>query len=280
MDNAEATPHAAGETVEAIRRGSDELEYPHTDCADARQPASTNVINTPCEAMFHQALIRARLSFETQSHPAGDRYEADIELTQKPIVIEVTNSPGEKRAAPRRERKTAALEAAGYRVYWFSNHQARTDPDAAVRRVMRENGLTPEAAPTVLIRANRTGHPGALNPNWGGGRPTTTCEQCGKSVTAPKRPGGKQARFCNSECYGKWMHDHPETVNSKRIQRDWSQLAALYATGMSTHQLAEHYDCSRRAVQIAMRNLGIKPRRQGGYRPPGGFIKNGIAPGS
>ena len=114
--NAEATPHAAGETVEAIRRGSDELEYPHTDCADARQPASTNVINTPCEAMFHQALIRARLSFETQSHPAGDRYEADIELKQAPIVIEVTNSPGEKRAGPRRERKTASLEAAGYRV--------------------------------------------------------------------------------------------------------------------------------------------------------------------
>ena len=134
--------------------------------------------------MFHQALIRARLSFETQSHPAGDRYEADIELTQKPIVIEVTNSPGEKRAAPRRERKTAALEAAGYRVYWFSNHQARTDPDAAVRRVMRENGLKPEAAPTVLIRANRTGHAGALNPNWGGGPATTACEQCGKPVTA------------------------------------------------------------------------------------------------
>ncbi len=134
MGNAEATPHAAGESVEATRRGSDEPEYPHTDCADARQPASANVINTPCEAMFHQALIRARLSFETQSHPAGDRYETDIELTQKPVVIEVTNSPGEKRAAPRRERKTAALEAAGYRVYWFSNHQARTDPDAAVRR--------------------------------------------------------------------------------------------------------------------------------------------------
>jgi very-short-patch-repair endonuclease len=265
--NAEATPHAAGESVEATRRGSDELEYPHTDCADARQPASTNVINTPCEAMFHQALIRARLSFETQSHPAGDRYEADIELKQKPIVIEVTNSPGEKRAAPRRERKTAALEAAGYRVYWFSNHQARTDPDAAVRRVMRENGLVPEAAPTALIRENRAGHVGALNPNWGGGKPTTTCEYCGKSVTAPRREGGKPARFCNSECYGKWMHEHPETVNNKRVMPEMADLADRYNSGMNAQQVADSYGVSRSYVMTEMRKRGIPMRQQGGFRP-------------
>ena len=266
MGNAEATPHAAGETVEAIRRGSDEPEYPHTDCADARQPASTNVINTPCEAMFHQALIRARLSFETQSHPAGDRYEADIELKQAPIVIEVTNSPGEKRAAPRRERKTAALEAAGYRVYWFSNHQARTDPDAAVRRVMRENGLTPEVAPTVLIRSNRTGHIGALNPNWGGGPPTTTCGYCGKPVTARRRDGGKPARFCNSECYGKWMHEHRVT-NNKRVMPEMADLADRYNSGMNAQQVADSYGVSRSYVMTEMRKRGIPMRQQGGLRP-------------
>lgn len=279
MGNAEATPHAAGESVEATRRGSDELEQLHADCADARQPASTNVINTPCEAMFHQALIRARLSFETQSHPAGDRYEADIELKQAPIVIEVTNSPGEKRAAPRRERKTAALEAAGYRVYWFSNHQARTDPDAAVRRVMRENGLTPEVAPTVLIRSNRAGHVGALNPNWGGGKPTITCEQCGEPVTAARREGGKPARFCNSECYGKWMHEHPETVNSKRLSLDWDEAARLYATGMSCQQVGERMGCSTAAVKTNLRKRGVL-RPSGGYRPRGGFYAAGETPGS
>jgi very-short-patch-repair endonuclease len=279
MGNAEATPHAAGESVEAIRRGSDELEYPRTGCEDARLPASTNVINTPCEAMFHQALIRARLSFETQSHPAGDRYEADIELTQKPIVIEVTNSPGEKRGAPRRERKTAALEAAGYRVYWFSNHQARTDPDAAVRRVMRENGLVPEAAPTVLIRANRAGHVGALNPNWGGGPPTVACDYCGKPVTARKRDGGKLPRFCDSECYGKWMHEHPETVKSKRLTLDWDEAARLYATGMSCQQVGERMGCSTAAVKTNLRKRGVL-RPPGGYRPPGGLFAAGELPGS
>ena len=277
--NAEATPLAAGESVEAIRRGSDELEYPPTDCAVYREPASTSVINTPCEAMFHQALIRARLSFETQSHPAGDRYEADIELTQKPIVIEVTNSPGEKRAAPRRERKTAALEAAGYRVYWFSNHQARTDPDAAVRRVMRENDLVPEAAPTVLIRSNRTGHPGALNPNWGGGPAAFACEQCGASFAAGRRNYGKPARFCSSECYGKWMHEHPETVNNKRNMPEMADLADRYNSMLNAQRVADSYGVSRSYVMTQMRKRGIPMRPTGGYRPKGGHVADEL-PGS
>lgn len=279
MGNAEATRHAAGESVEAIRRGSDELEQPSADCGLYREPASRNVINTPHEAMFHQALIRARLSFETQSHPAGDRYEADIELKQARIVIEVTNSPGETRAAPRRERKNASLEAAGYRVYWFSNHQARTDPDACVRRVMRENDLHPEAAPTVLIRANREGHRGELNPNWGGGPQTVACEQCGQPVTASKRNGGKLARFCSSECYGKWMHEHPEMVKSKRVDVNWDDAARLYAAGMSCQQVAERVGCKTPTVKVHLRKMGVL-RAPGGARPRGGFYAKGGLPGS
>ena len=95
------------------------------------------------------------------------------------------------------------------------------------RRVMRENGLVAEAEPTVLIRTNRDGHGGALNPNWGGGPATIACEQCGAPVTAHKRNGGKQARFCSSECYGKWMHEHPEEVKSKRLSLDWDERPAV-----------------------------------------------------
>ena len=282
MGNAEAIPHAAGESVETIRRRSDELEQPHAGCEPVRQPASRKVVNTPHESLFHQALTRARLSFETQSHPAGDRWEADIELHQARIVIEVTNSPGQTRNADRYRRKTEAFEAAGYRVYWFSNHQARTQADGCVQQVMADNGLVPEAEPVALIRDNRIGHGGNLNPNWGGGPQTVTCEQCGTGFGAYKRSARSKgtARFCSHKCYGKWLHEHPEAVNSKRIQRDWSGLAKLYEDGMSTWQLAEHYDCSRRAVQIAMRNLGIKPRPSGGYRPKGGFYRNGSIPGS
>jgi very-short-patch-repair endonuclease/endogenous inhibitor of DNA gyrase (YacG/DUF329 family) len=268
MDNAEATPLAAGESVEAIRRGSDELEQLHADCGTDRRPASTKVINTPHEAMFHQALIRARLSFETQSHPAGDRYEADIELLQKRIVIEVTNCVGETRGADRKRRKTEAFEAAGYRVYWFSNHWARTDPDGCVQRVIRENDLTAEVAPTALIRANRTGHGGALNPNWGGGPVTIACEQCGKPVTSHKRNGGKRARFCSSECYGKWMHEHPETVNNKRVMPEMADLAGRYNSGMNAQQVADSYGVSRSYVMTEMRRRGIPMRQQGGPRLP------------
>lgn len=275
MDNAEATPLAAGESVEITRRRSDKQEQPGTGCEVYREPASTKVINTPCEDLFHQALIRARLSFETQSHPAGDRWEADIELHQKPIIIEVTSSPGEKRAKERRERKTAALEAAGYRVYWFSNHKARTDPDTWVWRVMRENDLRPETDPVALIRRNRDGHPGPLNPNWGGGAAEVRCEQCGKAFSAHKRNGGKPARFCGSECYGQWLHEHPEEVKSYRVERDWSELAALYAAGMSSIQLAERYECSKRTILVKMRKLGIEVRPQGGTRVPGGFYQAG-----
>jgi endogenous inhibitor of DNA gyrase (YacG/DUF329 family)/very-short-patch-repair endonuclease len=227
------------------------------------------VVNTPHEALFHRALIRARLSFETQSHPAGDRWEADIELHQAPIIIEVTNSPGQTRNADRYRRKTEAFEAAGYRVYWFSNHAARTKADECVARVMAENALIPEGEPATLIRANRIGHAGSLNPNWGGGPSTIACGQCGKPVTSHKRNGGKPARFCSSECYGKWMHEHPESVNNKRVMPEMPDLAGRYNSGMNAQQVADSYGVSRSYVMTEMRRRGIPLRPSGGYRPPG-----------
>ena len=204
----------------------------------------------------------------------------DVELHQAPIVIEVTNSPGEKRAKDRRERKTADLQAAGYHVYWFSNHQARNWADTCVYRVMQAHGLEPEDNPVALIRANRIGQTGPHGSNWSGGARQFRCEQCGTAFESHKRNGGKDARFCSSECYGKWMHEHPDTVNCKRLQMDWSELGALYETGMSTWQLAEHYGCSRTAVMTAMRKNGIAVRPTGGYRPKGGFAQSGDLLGS
>jgi hypothetical protein len=233
------------------------------------------VVNTPHEALFHEALARARLSFETQSHPAGDRWEADIMLWQAPIVIEVTNSPGEKRRADRYRAKTQAFKAAGYRVYWFSNHQARTAADACVRKVMDENALLPEDHPTALVRANRIGHEGSLNPNWGGGPQAVWCDQCGTEVRAYKRSGNThgKARFCSQECYGMWLHEHPESVNNKRVMPEMPDLAERYATGMPAQQVADSYGVSRAYVMQQMRKRGIPLRPSGGYRPPGGFYQ-------
>lgn len=273
MGNAEATSHAARESVEAIRGRSDKVGQPHAGCDPARRPASTDVVNTPHEQLFHEALRRARLSFRTQSHPSGDRYEADIELLQKPIVIEVTNSPGETRAAPRRERKNAAFQAAGYRVYWFSNYAARTRADDCVRQVMEENGLEPEDSPIGLVQTNRVGHSGPLNPNWGGGPNPFTCEQCGKPFSAGRRNGGRPARFCSVRCYGDWMHAHPDAVPTKRLAVDWDEAARLYAAGMSCADVGTQMGCSTAAVKVHMRKMGVL-RPPGGYRPPGGFSGN------
>ena len=156
-------------------------------------------------------------------------------------------------------------------MFRFTGKQLNQDALACAAKVIREAGLTADEEPVANIRTSLAG---VDNPNWGGGPPTVTCDYCGKPVTARKRDGGKLPRFCDSECYGKWMHEHPETVNGKRVQIDWTGLASLYDAGMSTYQLAEHYGCSRTAVKAAMRKNGITSRPTGGYRPKGGFYQS------
>lgn len=275
MDNTEAIPHAAGESVESIRDGSVELEQFSGDCDGARSPSSTSVINTLPEQLFHQALKRAKLSFETQSNPGGLRWEANIELLQKKIVIEVTNSPGEKRAAARRTAKIQDLESLGYSVYYFSNHAARTNADDCVLRVMNDHDLHPEDDPEFNIRVNRRGQTKEHNPNWGGGKRTAPCEQCGSQVSSHKRNGGKEARFCSSGCYGNWMHEHPESINNKRQMPEMTDLAERYNSGISAKQVADSYGVSRSYVMTQMRKRGIPLRPSGGPRITGGFHQNG-----
>lgn len=265
MDNTEAIPHAAGESVEITRDGSDIVNQSSEDCDPARKSSSTSVINTLPEIMFHEALKRARLSFETQSNPGDMRWEADIELKQKKIIIEVTNSPGETRNAARRASKIKDLSSLGYTVYYFSNHAARTKVDECVAQVMIDNDLTSEENPSYLIRINRRGQVRDLNPNWGGGPKTTFCEQCGTPISSHKRNGGKSARFCSSKCYGEWMHEHPESTNNKRIMPDMEDLKDLYSSGMTMKQIAERYSVSHSYVKTQIKKRGITARKRSDY---------------
>jgi hypothetical protein len=132
---------------------------------------------------------------------------------------------------------------------------------------MQEHSLTPEKSPSYLIRCERTGLPATLNPNWQGGKDEKACEWCGRVFLWYGKTQARNARFCSSQCYGDWMHEHPESLYWRPMKRDWNDLAALYESGLSTWQLAEHYGCSRTAVRNAMKKLGIAPRPQGGYRP-------------
>jgi very-short-patch-repair endonuclease len=112
--------------------------------------------NSPQEKLFHQALIRARLSFETQSRELK-RYWPDVKLHQQPVLVEI-DSWGHHMQA-RREydvRRDAALAAAGFTVVRFTNEQVDADADGCVQRLMVTCGLVPEENPVALIRDKRS----------------------------------------------------------------------------------------------------------------------------
>lgn len=112
-------------------------------------------LNSPQEKLFQQALIRARLSFETQSQELG-RYFPDIKLHQMPILIEI-DSWGHQmpRVVEFDRRRDAALTAAGYRVVRFMNEQVEADADKLVAQLMETFGLIPEENPVAIIRDKR-----------------------------------------------------------------------------------------------------------------------------
>jgi very-short-patch-repair endonuclease len=120
-----------------------------------RRLGQTPKQNSPSEILLHQALIRARLSFETQRQVLG-RYFPDVLLHQQPVIIEA-DSWGHAMAArkQRDEVRDSALTAGGYRIFRFTNEQLDADADGCVQVVIRECGLSPEADPVAIVRDRR-----------------------------------------------------------------------------------------------------------------------------
>jgi very-short-patch-repair endonuclease len=112
--------------------------------------------NSPSEKLFHLALVKACLSFETQSREL-ERYWPDIKLHQQPILIEV-DGWGHNMASRREhdEQRDSALTAAGYTVVRFTNEQVDDDPDGCVQQLMDRFGLLPEENPVALVRDRRS----------------------------------------------------------------------------------------------------------------------------
>lgn len=218
--------------------------------------------NSPLERLLQAALIKAGLSFRTQVRKL-DRYVVDIELLQAPIILEADGALHHLRKEKDAQRD-AELTEAGYRVFRFSGTRINADSEACVTEVMLACGLTPDTDPVADIR---TGMKGPDNPNWNGGPQTLPCAQCGKPVVKDAYNARvMKKKFCNSQCYGEWMREHPEESN-RRLATDWSELPALYSSGMTMRQLTEHYGCSLNAVRGAMRRLNVVAR------PPGRRIK-------
>lgn len=115
--------------------------------------------NSPQERLIHQALIRARLSFETQSRELR-RYYPDVKLHQKPVLIEIDGWGHQMpRVVEFDRQRDAALIKAGYSVIRFTNDQVEEDPDECVRIVVEVFGLLAEENPVAVIRDHRGAAP-------------------------------------------------------------------------------------------------------------------------
>jgi very-short-patch-repair endonuclease len=229
--------------------------------------------NTPIEQRLQGALKCAGIGFTTQSLLL-ERYLVDIELRQAAVVIEADGAQHTLKIQRAKDaERDAALAQAGYRVFRFTGSEINSDADECVQRVVAACGLTPDENPVFDIR---TRFAGSSHPRWVD-RTKFICAHCGREFEklACHRAGNKA--FCNSQCYGGWLHDHPE-VNPRRLKRDWSSLADLYAAGMSIKQLGAHFGCSNSAVRTAMRDLDIPVRPIGGRRVRGGFHQAGGIP--
>lgn len=120
--------------------------------------------NSPQEQLFHKALMKARISFETQCRMLS-RYYPDITLLQKPVLIEI-DSWGHQLpdSAAFDARRDAAFRAAGYETVRFMNEQVDADADGCLRQVIERFSLEPEGNPAALIRSRRGAEPVLMIP--------------------------------------------------------------------------------------------------------------------
>jgi len=237
-----------------------EFKESHRQSLMDRPIKSGPSVNSPLEKLLHGALLRAGLSFTTQTKMC-DRYFVDIEILQKPVVIE---ADGRWHRMPDRiesdRQRDADIRALGFDVYRFDGAAINADPDACIAEVTQASGLIPDAEPVAIIKRMNVGPD---NPLWRGGMETWTCDFCGNEFQNYKANRTLDKKFCNQDCYGSWMKAHPEASN-RWLPIDWSDVASLYESGQSVKDLAQYYECSTNTVRRALARAGVvvKRRRQ------------------
>ena len=212
--------------------------------------------NSPLEKLLQAALMKTGVSFSTQRVLLG-RYCVDILIDQAPVIIEADGALHHLHKEKDAQRD-AALTKAGYLVFRFTGTSINRDAMGCIAKVVTETGLTPDTNPVADIR---TGMTGPENPNWNGGKRTVTCTQCGAESERNAFQTQWKRIFCNSQCYGAWMHAHPEESN-RRKNIDWSGLPALYASGLSVEELLQRYGVGKTTLYRKLRQAGITPQRQ------------------
>ena len=178
--------------------------------------------NSPLERLLHAALRDAGVGFTTsyafrvRSHKAD---VVDILINQAPVVIE---ADGALHKLPDHQaddaERDAALREIGYAVYRFTGREINADPCSCIAKVIAGSNLRPDTEPIYMVQ---NGMVGAANPHWSGGTEPWSCDACGKTVMKYRRYRAQFAKtFCDSKCYGRWLHEHPE---QSPVRQRWAR---------------------------------------------------------
>lgn len=216
--------------------------------------------SSPLEKLLQAALMKEGIGF-TAGAFVGGRYFADALLNQAPIILEADGN-WHKVHKERDAKRDAALTTAGYRVFRFTGEQLNRGADECVRHVMEECHLKPDADPQYVIRVSNMG---AENPNWTGGPQMVACTQCGTETTRNNFRTSVKKPFCNSQCYGAWMRDHPEE-SPRRKNIDWDAVAAMYDGGADPGEIMQRYGVGKTTLYRKLRERHTKLRRS--PKPP------------
>ena len=209
--------------------------------------------NSPLEKLLQAALKQAGIGFTTQAHVAG-RFFADVLVNQAPVILEA-DGHWHKVRKDRDEERDAIITAAGYRIFRFTGAELNNGADKCVQQVVAACGLEPDEDPQYVIRTSLLG---PENPNWGGGPVAVTCAYCGTETTRNAFQVQFKRMFCNSQCYGAWMREHPEESN-RRFQIDWDEVGKLYADGVAPEELMQRYRVGRTTFYRNLQRIGVAP---------------------
>lgn len=192
---------------------------------------------TPSEALLNRAFRNLSISFATQSviSAAGHdgqryeyRYQADLLILQKPVVVECDNRY--HRVQPGRREldiiRSENLRKAGYQIFNFSDEQLGEDANACAQLVVEQANLVPEDRPVFMIRRHQDGSASAT---WQGGKPGWECEACGGHFHSYWRSNHRPCRTCSRECQVIWQRETKASVRNRdeiakaaRMREIWS----------------------------------------------------------
>ena len=181
----------------------------------------------------------------------GGRYFADILLDQAPVILEA-DGHWHVIHKERDIKRDAHLKVCGYKVFRFTGAQLNHGADQCVQSVVDECSLAPDADPQYVIRVSMM--LGNENPNWGGGPQAVTCTQCGSETSRSNFRTSVKKPFCNSQCYGAWMSDHPEE-SCRRKNIDWDEVAAMYRSGASPDEIMLKYGIAKTTLYRKLREM-------------------------